>query len=655
MWLTEDRLRYPLIQEVAPAPDGRRVAFVVREPLLAEDRSEFVCHVYLAPATGEGGETIQLTCGPHRNTHPRWSPDGQQLAFLSTRSGRANLYVMRLAGGEPWPLTAYEKTSIAAIEWAPDGRSIAFRMPEPPDEARERARRAKDDPHLWGVDFEYTHLFTVPFAVAPRTLPAARQLTRGPLQVVDFDWLPHGRGMAFTHRPMPEWDHWWETRLARIDVTGDAAPLDLGLVGDWTARPLVSPDGRWIACHTCTEPRRWALAGRVVLYPAEPDAGTEPRALAATPDGKCEPIGWSADGSAVYVLEQEGVTTQLWLLPVSGEGGHRLTEGQALKSLPAMGAGGAIALVVQDVHQPNAVAMLDTAPAEGDPGPGAPQRRVVRRVAAPSLPAEWPAGPLPPVEVIRWEAEDGRAIEGLLALPVGYQPGRPVPLVVEVHGGPPSAFTRGYVGAPERTVDVMSFTAAGYAILRPNPRGSSGYGRDFRFANEGDWGGGDFRDVMAGVDHLIEREIADPARLGIAGWSYGGYLTASAITQTERFKAACVGAGITNAISFNGTADIPAFIPDYLGAEFWDDLETYRRVSPVLNAPRVRTPTLIVHGEADVRVPVSQGRELYNALKRLGVPVEMVIYPRQGHGFSEPRLMLDVRRRIVAWFGRYLG
>jgi dipeptidyl aminopeptidase/acylaminoacyl peptidase len=316
-----------------------------------------------------------------------------------------------------------------------------------------------------------------------------------------------------------------------------------------------------------------------------------------------------------------------------------------LKSAPAACAArssGVVAFVGQDFHQPNAVYRCD--PASGE----------TAVVAQPALPEGWPSAPLPRAEVIRWRAADNTEIEGILVYPFGYTGGRRVPLIVEVHGGPPGVYTRGYLAAPERLADTVALAARGCAVLRANPRGSSGYGRAFRFANYGDWGGGDFQDILAGVDVLIARGVADPERLGLLGWSYGGYLTASGITQTTRFKAAVVGAGITNLVSFNGTADIPDFVPDYLGGELWDDPESYRRRSPVMNAAAIATPTLILHGEADVRVPASQGRELYNALKRRGVPTMLVLYPREGHLIGEPRHLLDRSRRVIEWFERWI-
>ena len=638
-WAIERRIGYPAIQEVALSPDGRRALYVVREPLMTDDRSEFISHLYLA--SEDGAEPIQLTFGEQANSGPRWSSDGQYIAFLSKRSGKANVYAMRASGGEAWALTGYDKTDVVRLRWSPDGGSIGFLMAEPPTDEKEKARKAKDDAVQWDVDFDFAHLYVVPFAVGPRTPPAPRQITRGRYHVADFDWLPDGNTIAFTHRPTPVTDSWPETRLAviRSDV-GDGEPTDLAVVADPGARPIPSPDGRWITCHTSDQPVSWAFAGRIVLYPV---GGGEPHPLAHTPDGHCVPIGWSADGREFYVLDASGLTTQVWALPASGASGRQVTDTTLLKTWPAASSNDQIAFIGQDFHQPNAVYLLDVASG------------TTREIARPSLPADWPDAPMPQVEAIRWQAPDATMVEGILVYPLDFQAGRRHPLVVAVHGGPAGVYQRSYIGAYEGYADILALAERGYAVLRGNPRGSTGYGRRFRFANYHDWGGGDFQDIMAGVDYLIARGVVDSDRLAIMGWSYGGYITSWAITQTHRFRAACVGAGVTNPVSFNGTSDIPSFVPDYFGGEFWDDLEAYRQHSPALNAKGVRTPTLIQHGDQDVRVPLGQGREFYNALRRQGVPVEMVIYPRQGHAIDEPRLLMDVRRRAVAWIERWLG
>jgi dipeptidyl aminopeptidase/acylaminoacyl peptidase len=261
--------------------------------------------------------------------------------------------------------------------------------------------------------------------------------------------------------------------------------------------------------------------------------------------------------------------------------------------------------------------------------------------------------PLGKTEVVQWTAPDGKPIEGLLTYPVGYRPGQRVPLILNVHGGPTGVFQQTFIGG-RGVYPLATFAAHGFAILRPNPRGSSGYGPEFRFANVKDWGGGDYQDLMSGVDKVIAMGVADPDRLGVMGWSYGGFMTSWIVTHTKRFKAASAGAPVTNLQSFTGTADIPAFIPDYFGAQWWDATELYLKHSPVFNVKGVSTPTMIQHGEADVRVPISQGYEFYHALKTQGVPTRMLVLPRQPHGPTEPRMQLIAMRANLEWFEKYL-
>lgn len=644
-WTTERQIYYPMITELALSPDGGRVVYAVREPLMTDDKSEYITHLYLV-STGDG-EPVQLTFGSHSERCPRWSPDGRHLAFLSNRAGKDNLYSMRADGGEAWPLTAYEKTGIKTVEWAPDGKDIVFLMPEPPSEEKEKAEKARDDPILWEVDFHFVHLYRIPFAVGPRELCEARQITAGRFHVLNVDWFPDGTRLAITHRPTPVDEDWPRARLAIVpadlpqgsEAFGVDDLTDVGLIADYAADPKVSADGRWIACSTGDQPARWASANRVVLYPMD---GGDPRPLAETPDAMAWMLGWSADGSHVYAYGQEGLSSQVVALPASCGPLRALTDSTLYKGPFSLNGCDQIAFCGQDLHQVNTIYLLDA------------KIGTTWQVLTPPMPARWPAGPLPRTEIVRWQAPDGLEIEGILTYPLQYQPGERYPLVVEVHGGPASVYSRQFLGWPNRYCNIAEMAERGFCVLRCNPRGSSGYGKAFRFANRGDWGGGDYHDIMAGVDYVIEEGVADPERMGIVGWSYGGYMTSWIITQTDRFGAACVGAGLTNLMSFSGTSDICGFIPDYFDSEFWEDLEPYRQHSALFQVKGVRTPTLIQHGQNDVRVPLSQGRELYNALKRQNVPVEMVIYPRQGHGIAEPRLWIDVRRRAIAWLERWL-
>ena len=267
--------------------------------------------------------------------------------------------------------------------------------------------------------------------------------------------------------------------------------------------------------------------------------------------------------------------------------------------------------------------------------------------------SDLPKLPLGRTDVIRWKSKDGLDVEGLLTYPLGYEKGRKYPLILTIHGGPAGVFSESFIGR-SGIYPLATFASRGYAVLRPNPRGSGGYGVKFRFANVGDWGGRDFEDGQAGVDHVIAMGVADPERMAVMGWSYGGFMTSWTITQTQRFKAAVVGAAVTNLWSFTGTADIPGFLPDYFGGEPWDKLEAFQKHSPMTFVKNVKTPTLILHGEADVRVPISQGYEYYNALKRLGVVAKMVVYPRAPHGPREPKFLLDIMHRHLDWIDKYV-
>jgi dipeptidyl aminopeptidase/acylaminoacyl peptidase len=402
---------------------------------------------------------------------------------------------------------------------------------------------------------------------------------------------------------------------------------------------MYSRDGRVIAYVTTDDPPTWGFTSWVRLVPA---AGGTVRDLAKTSDEQPDILGWSADGRSLIVSEPEGTIGRIFSLPVESGTPTAIGGTDVNATAPSMNTTGT---AVGFVHM-----WSDRAPepyAARLPGFAAKQVASVQ-----TLPSQSEA-PIGRTDVLRWKATDGIDVEGLLTYPVGYEKGRKVPLLVIVHGGPAGVFTRSFVGMAG-PYPIAAFAERGYALLRVNPRGSSGYGRKFRYANYQDWGGGDYRDIMAGVDHVIAEGVADPDRLGIMGWSYGGYMTSWVITQTKRFKAASVGAGVTNLMSFTGTADIPGFVPDYFGGEYWEVFDRWRSRSAMFNVKGVTTPTLIQHGESDLRVPISQGYELYNALTRQGVQTKMVVYPRQPHGIQEPKLIKDAMERNLEWFDHWI-
>ena len=261
--------------------------------------------------------------------------------------------------------------------------------------------------------------------------------------------------------------------------------------------------------------------------------------------------------------------------------------------------------------------------------------------------------PLGRTEAVHWKSKDGQEIEGLLTYPVGYEKGKRCPLLLVIHGGPMGAFMQSFDGAAAY-YPMAAFASRGYAVLRANPRGSTGYGKKFRYANYGDWGGGDFQDLMSGVDFVVDQGVADPDRLGVMGWSYGGYMTSWTITQTHRFKAASVGAGVTNLDDLQRHGRHPRLPARLPRRRVLGQAGNLPGASAMFHIKGVTTPTLIMHGEIDERVPLTQDEELYNALKRQGCTTKMVIYPRTHHGIEEPRLMLDCMNRNLEWFDRYV-
>jgi dipeptidyl aminopeptidase/acylaminoacyl peptidase len=460
---------------------------------------------------------------------------------------------------------------------------------------------------------------------------------KGSFQVGAFEWSPDSRHIVFDHVP-PDWD-WKKSDISEVEVASGKIRVVANTPASETS-PSYSPDGRYLAFVRSSEPPRWARSERIVLLSR---GGGELRVLPATYDEWVTLVGWTGDSSRILYTEGKGVSRVLAAMPVDGQPATVYQPARGFVAAAWIGASGAmVGFTQQSSDSPPEGYVLRLAG-------GAPVR--VSRAND-----DLPKPPLGETRVIRWKAQDWLEIEGLLTLPVGYESGKKCPLVVVTHGGPAGAFLDVFLGsaANPNVYPYAAFAAKGYASLRPNIRGSSGYGKKFRWANLGDWGGKDYEDMMAGADHIIALGIADPNRLAVMGSSYGGYMTTWAVGHTKRFKAAISFAGVTNLWSFTGTTDIPDFMPDWFGGEPWENFETYRAHSPMSYVNAVTTPTLILHGEIDIRAPISQSFEFYNALKRRGVPVQMVIYPRTGHWVPAPKLHIEIMQRHLDWLEKYL-
>jgi dipeptidyl aminopeptidase/acylaminoacyl peptidase len=363
------------------------------------------------------------------------------------------------------------------------------------------------------------------------------------------------------------------------------------------------------------------------------------RELAATPDEAPSLVDWSTDSRRIYFNEARGPRGAIYALPVDGPPVVAYRPSRGTLGLGARISGNVAGFSRQSPEEPAEAFILKL-----DGGEPVQVSRANANVEKP---------PLGETRAVTWKSKDGAEVEGLLTLPVNYKPGTRVPLILNMHGGPAGVFAETFTGGPG-LYPIATFAAKGIAVLRPNPRGSSGYGGNFRRANLGDWGGGDYNDLMSGVDHMIAQGIADPARLAVMGWSYGGYMTAWVVTQTGRFKAGAVGAGLTNLWSMWGTNDIPSVLNDYFNGPPWESFDLYRDRSAMAHISKVTTPTLFLHGEVDLRVPISQAQEMYSALKRRGVATKMVVYPRTAHGPQEPKFVQNVMQQHLDWVEAHL-
>jgi dipeptidyl aminopeptidase/acylaminoacyl peptidase len=612
----EQTLRRYQLSDLRLSPDETRIAMCVTEPVKGTDRKS---NIWVLDTRTRSVQRFTASAKSDRN--PRWSPDGRTLAFLSDRAGSNQIYLMPSNGGEAETLTE-SKTPIQSFEWSPDGTRIAFLSADPKTEEQEKRLKEKDDAVVVDKDEKDPRLRVIDLQSRKDEV-----LTRDKLRISEYVWLPAGDRLLLSATDHPRRDL-VSDRLYLMGLQ-DKEPRAIETPGGPFSNLDISPDGKTIAylgCRTNDGPGPHDL----FIRPLE---GGEARNLTGRSiDRPIFEFHRGTDGRFL-ALALSGFKTTLYNVSLAGE----VEAAKAFEVHPSgsfvvgsrlLGFVGGTTLKAPELW-------LST-------GPG-------NAVQVTHFNKEWDSIPLVPIEIVRYRSFDGKEIEAALLKPPGYKQGARVPFIVLVHGGPAWLFTDSF--------DEWSqlLAARGYAVILPNIRGSLGYGHDFLISNRYDWGGGDWKDVMAAADYAVSQGIADPDRLGIGGWSYGGYMAAWAVTQTNRFKASVSGAPMTDLASEFGTESHGVNIGDTwaLGTPY-ENLDLFVKRSPVTFVKNVKTPTLILNGEEDLTDPIGQAQQFYRGLTRYGVDAEFVLYPRMGHGASEEKHQLDVLNRMIAWFEKYV-
>lgn len=633
-WTPELSMKVKTVSAAVPSPDGKLAAWTETRPVMDGEKSESNTQVFLAHS--DGSNRLQLTRGDKSANAPAFSPDSQWVFFGSDRSGKRNIYRIPVDGGEAEALTNWTGT-LGAFSVSPNGKWVAFAAREP-DNDEERAKREKRDFRVLDENPHNQSLWIVPVEPDVNGKRAVKKVAAGPYNVGQFDWSPNSTRIAFETRPTPDADDNRKSDILEVAIeTGEVR--NIAATQATEAQPRYSPDGRYLAYVRSNLTAKRIDGNRIVLLTL---ADLKSRELPASPDESPQLDSWARDSSKIFFSEGLRTRAALYAMPVDGPPTivFQRDRGTFGPGVVFNRSGTYAGTTMQTPDEPVEAYVMQVA-----------SMKPVRVSAAN---VDLPKTGLGETRVIKWKSKDGKEIEGLLTLPVNYDKSKKYPLILNIHGGPAGAFNETFIGA-SGLYPIASFAARGWAVLRANPRGSTNYGLPFRAANANDWGGGDYQDLMSGVDAVIQMGVADPNRLAVMGWSYGGYMTNWVITQTNRFKCAAAGAGLSNLISMWGTNDIPTTLDDYFDGTWYEQPDRYIKMSPLAHVGNVTTPELVLHGEADIRVPTSQGYEMYHALKRKGVPAEMVVYPRTPHGPQEPKFVLDIMHRHIDWVAKYIA
>jgi dipeptidyl aminopeptidase/acylaminoacyl peptidase len=616
------------------SPDGKWVAYTVGYGDFKQDA--FINQIWLAQT--ESGKTFQLTRGEKSSTNPRWSPDGQWLAFLSNRQEDKNqIFVISPLGGEAQQLTKSE-TAISNFSWSEDGKTIAYTATEPAPQPLKDRKDYLGDYDVVREGYSYVHLWTINVAEAMKAPVVGKQRTKKKDFSIDsFSWSPDGSSIAFSATVNPDLIQGVTSDIYLLKLSDDSVKKIVDLAGP-DSGPRFSPDGKQIVFSSAMGNKVYfASNSRLAIVPV---TGGTPKSITDSFDENPGLIEWKTDG--IYFAGQQRTTAHLFRVDPATSRTIRVTAPDNLMagSFSFTRSGDRMAFVAGSPTAMNEVfvsAVKDFAP---------------RKLT--DMTEQARAFTLGTREVISWKSHDGVSIEGVLIKPANFDATKKHPLLCIIHGGPTGVDRPLLLTPDSRYYPADIWAARGALILKVNYRGSAGYGEAFRKLNVRNLGVGDAWDVLSGVDYLIGKGWVDKNKVACMGWSQGGYISAFLTTSSDRFAAISVGAGISNWSTYYYNTDITPFTINYLGNDPAVDPEIYQKTSPMSYIKSAKTPTLIQHGELDRRVPIANAYELRQGLEDRGVKVEMVVYKGFGHGITKPKSMRAVMQHNLAWFNHYI-
>ncbi len=634
-WAPGQTIKHRTVSTVRVSPDGKKVVYAVRELKTIEGKSEFINHLFISDISQVN--PVQLTQGETNNLNPKWSPDGTQIAFISKRNGKSNLYLFTVGAGEAERLTDL-KTGINDFKWSTSGNLIALTSNDAPTDEEEEDKKSAKDWYFMNEKFKQGRLYLLHLNKKDKEgMPQITGLSKKNRHINTFNWSPDEQWIAYAHAASAGVEDNVFCDISMINInTGEVKVIANSPAGE--NQPSFSPDGNYIAYYNLDEKISWGGATSVKVF-ALKDGSV--KTLAETPNGPSELIGWNKDGKSVFTLESHHTSSRIFQLSIDGKQAFEWNKGMkgVLSGIELNLNSNYFGFTLQNT----------TTPQDGYISSSVSFSPLKISTVNPEL-----AGfAVPKTELIKWKSFDGLEIEGLLTYPLNYESGKKYPFILNIHGGPAGVFNENFIAA-QGVYPLAALAEKDIFILRPNPRGSNGYGLKFRVANHRDWGGGDYKDLMAGVDYAISKGWADPDKMGVMGWSYGGFMSSWVVGHTNRFKVASIGAPVVDLVTQDLTDDIPSFLPSYMEKQPYEDWTVYDEHSPLRYVQNVKTPVLLQHGEADIRVPFSQGLMYYNALKRRGVQVRFLVLPRQPHGPVEPEMILKTNQTNLSWMLHHL-